>query len=137
MKVALIACSKNKQNQLCKAEEMYDKSTLFKKAKNYVQNQNYDQWFILSAKYGLLRPEEIITPYDKTLNNMNSKEIKQWSEDVFNKLNNYNLHEIDLYAGDKYRKYLIPLLESQNIKCNIPLKGMGIGKQLQFYTQRG
>ncbi|MCK9179211.1 MAG: hypothetical protein M0P93_09430 [Candidatus Cloacimonetes bacterium] len=135
MKIALVSCAKLKQDYPCQAQEMYLPSTLFSKAIKYIKQQNYDKWFILSAKYGLLNPNVLIEPYDLTLNNMKSEEIKKWSQKVFNQLIEYNIIEIDFYAGEKYRKYLIPLLENKSIKYNIPLKGLGIGKQLQFYTK--
>lgn len=136
MNVALISCTKLKQNYKCRADEMYLPSTLFSKAKTYITKQDYDMWFILSAKYGLLLPSEIIDPYDLTLNNMKSKEINEWSNRVYNKLMEYKINQVDFYAGEKYRKYLIPLLEQNNVICNIPLKGLGIGQQLQFYTKQ-
>lgn len=133
MKIALVSCSKNKKEITCIAEEMYSESTLFKKATTYLKTQNYDKWFILSAKYGLLEPDEQIEPYDVTLNNMSSPEIKKWAERVNQQLNQYKIITVDFYAGDRYRKFLIPLLEESGIKCDVPLKGMGIGQQLQYY----
>ena len=135
MKIALISCTKLKQDYSCKAEEMYMKSTLFKKATSYIKQQKYNRWFILSAKYGLLIPDEIIEPYNKTLNNMKAQEIKSWAENVFLELNKYKIKQIDFYVGEKYRKYLIPILIKHNISYSIPLKGLGIGQQLQFYTK--
>ena len=133
IKIALISCTKLKQSYPCEAQEMYLPSQLFKKAINYIKQKNYDKWFILSAKYRLLNPSDLIEPYDLTLNNIKLEKVKKWSEQVFNQLVVYNINEIYFYAGEKYRKYLIPLLEENNITCNIPLKGLGIGQQLQYY----
>jgi len=135
IKIALISCTKLKQTYQCEAQEMYLPSQLFKKASYYIKQQNYNNWFILSAKYGLLNPSDLIESYDLTLNNMKSIEVKKWSQKVFNQLINYDIYEIDFYAGEKYRKYLISLLEQRNIICNIPLKGLGIGQQLKFYKE--
>ncbi|ATF13567.1 hypothetical protein A616_16755 [Brevibacillus brevis X23] len=135
MKIALVSCSKNKRDFTCAAAEMYSESTLFTKATSYIKNQNYERWFILSALHGLLDPALQIEPYDVTLNNMSSSEIKQWASKVMQQLQQYNIDIVDFYAGDKYRKYLVPLLEQEGIASNVPLKGMGIGQQLQFYTQ--
>lgn len=135
MEIALISCTKLKQEFDCTAEEMYLPSNLFSKARQYVEDGEYDAWFILSAKYGLLSPTEIITPYDQTLNNASAKDIKEWSQNVYSKLITYNPTYIDFYAGEKYRKYLIPLLEQKGVMCNVPLKGLGIGQQMQFYNQ--
>ena len=92
IKIALISCTKLKQFYPCEAQEMYLLSQLFKKASYYIKRQNYDKWFILSAKYGLLNPNDIIEPYDLTLNNMKSEDIKKWSQKVFNQLINYNIY---------------------------------------------
>jgi cytoplasmic iron level regulating protein YaaA (DUF328/UPF0246 family) len=135
LRIALISCTKLKQNYPCASSEMYQKSTLFKKASGYINELNYDKWFILSAKYGLVSPNEIIEPYDETLNNMKSTQIKVWSDSVLNELMKNTIEEVDFYAGEKYRKYIIPQLEGKGIKCNVPLKGLGIGQQLGFYTR--
>lgn len=136
MKIALVSCSKNKQEKLCTAEEMYAKSNLFRKASNYVKNSTFDNWFILSAKYGLLRPETLIEPYDLTLNDFGKEELMKWSNGVFNLIMEYPVTEVNFFCGKFYRKYLIPFLEFVDIKCNVPLQGMGIGHQLQFYNNQ-
>ncbi|MEH7744737.1 DUF6884 domain-containing protein [Neobacillus drentensis] len=135
-KYALISCTKLKQEYPCYAKEMYLESQLFKKAVQYISKQNYDDWFILSAKYGLLRKDTLIEPYDITLNNMNSSQRKTWSKDVFAELIKLAPQQFDFYAGKKYREYLIPNLENNGIKCNIPLEGKGIGEQLKFYKDQ-
>ncbi len=62
---------------------------------------------------------------------MNSEERKRWAllviEQLRNKCSLKDDHFIIL-AGYKYRQYLLPSLSSYEI----PLKGMTIGKQLQF-----
>lgn len=118
------------------AKDMYLKSTLFTKATQFIEGQGYDDWFILSAKYGLLRQDDLIEPYDETLNKMGISQRREWACNVIKQLMelNINIEEADFYAGKKYREYLIPMLEEKGIQCTIPLEGKGIGKQLQFYT---
>lgn len=136
MKIALVSCTKLKQDYPCEAQEMYLPSQLFKKARRYIEKKEYDAWFILSAKYGLLKPIDTISPYNITLNNMKKSEIVEWSQNVYNQLRKYKISQIDFYTGDKYRKYLIPLLQINKIIITIPLEGKGIGQQLQFYKQQ-
>jgi len=38
-----------------------------------------------------------------------------------------------LHAGKKYREELIPRLENIGVKCETPLKHLGIGKQKAWY----
>jgi cytoplasmic iron level regulating protein YaaA (DUF328/UPF0246 family) len=135
LKIALVSCTKLKAYNACPAKEMYRKSTLFNKAVKYIEQQDYDNWYVLSAKYGLLKQNHEIEPYDLTLNNMKVSERKTWSDLVLKQLRNLecNLKQIDFYAGSKYREYLIPVLEHEGIICNVPLQRKGIGEQLQFY----
>ncbi|MFE0620054.1 DUF6884 domain-containing protein [Priestia aryabhattai] len=135
MKIALVSCTKVKSTYPCNAREMYQQSTLFKKAVKYIEQNKYDDWFVLSAKYGLLRQHDVIEPYDLTLNNMKVSERKIWSELILKQIENLqlNIKQIDFYAGAKYREYLIPMLELNGIKYNVPLQGKGIGEQLNFY----
>jgi hypothetical protein len=135
MKIALISCTKKKKSYPCKAKEMYKPSTLFKKATAYIELEGYDDWYILSAEYGLLTKEAIISPYDVTLNIMKIENRKIWSSKMFNQLKRLNPTKIDFYAGQKYRQFLIPLLEEQGVICTVPLQGLQIGQQLQFYTK--
>lgn len=113
---------------------MYRESTLFKKVVKFIEQKDFDEWFVLSAKYGLLRQEDEIEPYDLTLNKMRASERKVWSNLVLKQIDNLqlNLKQIDFYTGAKYREYLIPALEQKGINCNVPLQGKGIGEQLQF-----
>jgi hypothetical protein len=136
MKVAVISCTKLKADYPCVTKEMYQKSSLFKKAIKFIEQQDYDDWLVLSAKYGLLRKDYQIEPYDLTLNNMKVLERREWAKLVLKQIENLkmNITHIDFYAGSKYREYLIPVLERKGIICNIPLKGKGIGEQLSFYT---
>lgn len=127
--IALIACSKTKNKKPCCAKELYigDK---FKKSRRYVE-KIHDDWFILSGLYGLVCPDEIIEPYDYTLKSAKKAEKVKWSQGVYSKLKNYidNNYEVYIYAGDDYRKYLLPLLEKDGYKVKVPMEGLSQGHQ--------
>ena len=137
MKIALISCTKSKKNYKCEAEILYSESTLFRKALYYIK-ENYDKWFILSAKYGLLKPTSIIEPYDLTLNKFNNEEIKTWAENVWGSLKKEinNKDKLYFHCGENYRKGLIFYLDKNKIEYEIPLRGISFGKQLQFYNKK-
>ncbi len=111
-------------------------SPLFKKAKEFA-SKNFDQWYILSAKYGLTHPDTIIEPYEKTLNKISRQDRIKWSEDVFEKLKKYTQaeDEITFVAGQRYRQDLMHFLLKRGNKIHVPMEGLGIGKQLQWLTQ--
>ena len=134
MRIILISCVSKKQKQKSKSKDLYI-SPLFKYNMNYAKSLNPDRIFILSAKYGLVDLDTEIEPYDLTLNKMSSDEIKRWSEDVLKHLrevSDLGEDEFIFLAGERYRKYLLP--EIKNYK--IPLKGLGIGKQLKFRKEK-
>jgi hypothetical protein len=64
-----------KQLGIHKAEELYI-SDWFIKAKKYIK-QNYNEWYILSAKHGLIKPNDLIETYNEYLPKMTLEYIKQ------------------------------------------------------------
>ncbi len=133
-KVVLISCVSKKLNYKSKAQDLYV-SSLFKKNLQYAKSLNPDKIFILSAKYGLLRLNEEIEPYDKTLNKMRSNKIKEWANLVLSQLKKLTDTENDEFiflAGNKYRKFLLPHLKHYKI----PMQSLSIGKQLQWLSKR-
>ena len=133
-KIVLISCVSKKLDRKSTAENIYI-SSLFKKNLTYAKSLNPSEIYILSAEHGILKLTDEIEPYDKTLNNMRSNEIKEWSKKVIYELKSLTDLEKDEFtflAGEKYRKFLIP--ELSNVK--IPMKGLKIGKQLQWLTKQ-
>jgi cytoplasmic iron level regulating protein YaaA (DUF328/UPF0246 family) len=128
-RIVLISCVSKKLSSSAKAEDLYI-STLFKLNLKFAKKLKPDSIFILSAKYGLLPLENVIEPYEKTLNNMRSTEIKEWAKMVLSQLKevcSVEDTEFIFLAGEKYRKYLLPHMKN----IQIPLMGLPIGKQLQ------
>lgn len=86
MKIGLIACCSKKEKSKMQAKNFYI-STLFKYSLEHLEKNKCDKIFILSAKYCLLDLDEIIKPYDITLNNMKVKDRKEWANAVLTDLN--------------------------------------------------
>lgn len=66
--VAFISCVKTKRPGAWPAQELYC-STWFKAALGYAAHHS-DPWFILSARYGLLRETQRVESYEETLKGM-------------------------------------------------------------------
>jgi hypothetical protein len=133
-RIVLITCVKKKRDRKCKAEDLYI-SPFFKKNIAYAKSLNPDKIFILSAKYGLLPLDKEIDTYDLTLNSFKKEELKRWADDTLQQLRletNLDKDKFIFLAGDKYRKYLLPKIKNHEI----PFKGLGIGKQLQFLKNK-
>ncbi len=128
-RIVLISCVSQKLPHRAKVRNLYT-STLFKLSLKYAEKLTPDEIFVLSAKHGLLRLEQEIEPYEQTLNNMRSEEMKVWANLVINQIRevcSVEDSEFTFLAGDKYREYLLPHIGNYKL----PLKGLRIGEQLQ------
>jgi len=114
------------------AKDLYI-STLFKGMRRYAES-NADKWFILSAKHGIVRPDEVIEPYECTLKSMTAVERKAWGNTIERELLDLNLipagSNVSILAGKPYRDGVVPFLEQQNCNIEIPMEGMRFGLQL-------
>ena len=134
MRVILISCASKKKDSKDKAKDLYT-SPLFRLNLKYAKSLRPDKIFILSAKYGLMDLEQEIEPYNKTLNLMSSEEIKEWADKIIKQLKeviDLKKDEVIFLAGENYRKYLIPHIHNYKI----PLKGLGIGRQLKYLKEK-
>ena len=133
-KIVLISCASKKLAYKSKAEDLYI-STLFRLSFAYAKKLKPDNIFILSAKYGLLNLNDEIAPYNETLNNKSTSDIKLWAKKVvieLEKLTNLGNDLFIFFAGKKYRKYILPHVNNYEI----PLKGLRIGEQLKFLKEK-
>lgn len=134
--ICLISCVKTKQNKTVAAKDLYT-SALFTKNASYAATIA-DKWFILSAKYGLLDPEDVIDTYNETLSKASVSVKKVWSHNVYLKLlPHLNPGDSIIFlAGENYREYLIPLLGNFPVNVQVPMKGLSIGNQLKWLNSR-
>ena len=127
-KIILVSCVKTKLSHSAKAMFLYT-SPLFRSNLHYATMLKPDKIFILSAKYGLLELQQVIEPYDMTLNKMRESEKKAWAQTVLHDLRLKTDLQNDLFiflAGANYRKYLLPAIRHYEI----PFEGLSFGQQL-------
>lgn len=132
--VALVSCVLLKKAEAAPAESLYI-SPWFVKASAYAQLIS-DRWFILSSLHSLLDPKKVIEPYDSTLYSARKPERAAWASRVAKDLISAvpPKSKIIILAGNTYREELIPLL-SKKFEIEVPMVGLGIGKQLAFLKQ--
>jgi len=73
-KLAVVNCKSLKKDASTKARDMYDKSAQFR-AQKALFEQAYDWWVILSAKHGVVFPDQVIEPYNLSMYN-NAQRLK-------------------------------------------------------------
>lgn len=134
--IYLVSCVSQKASSPCPASDLYT-SDWFCKARAYVQQRlrNGDRWFILSAKYGLMQPDTVAEPYDSTLNHMDQSARRAWGQAVWQQLSNILRpgDDVVFLAGERYRENVAPALASAGYSVQIPMKGLGIGKQKSWF----
>ena len=129
----LVSCVGQKTQMPTKAKDLYV-SDWFKKVRRYVEGTEA-HWYILSAAHGLVDPETVIAPYEKTLNTMGVDERRAWARQVIEQMN-LNLpvcEKIVVFAGSRYREFLLDYLKQRAAKVEIPLEGLRIGEQLSWF----
>ena len=130
--VALVSCVSKKNKSPMPAGELYC-SDLFEKMSAYAK-KNADEWYILSAKYGLLSPDTVIAPYNQTLNNMSSQSRLEWGRKVANDLKQILTpgDHVIILAGEKYREHLVGPIRRMGCDITIPMEGLRFGEQLSW-----
>jgi hypothetical protein len=132
--IYLVSCVGKKLPTPAPAKDLYG-SPWFKKARIYVESRNAD-WFILSAMYGVVHPEQVIESYELTLNRMAKPDRKEWATSVFEQLLPHLSpnRSVTILAGQKYREFLEGWLRNESEKVLVPMEKLGIGQQLKWLT---
>jgi hypothetical protein len=121
----LVSCVSMKRSTPSCAEDLYV-SPWFKAARRHVSRE---PWAILSARHGLLRPDQVIEPYDDTLSGRRSIDRRAWAASVLRTIPPARRYVI--WAGAAYAEHLAPSLNAE-----LPLRGLGIGEQLAWFNAR-
>lgn len=133
----LVACVSGKRDAPTPARELYT-SDWFRKARAYVEATEVP-WFILSAEHGLVQPDTVISPYERTLNSMSARERRDWADRVREQMDAVlpDADEIVLLAGERYRELLMDYLRARSRRLSVPMEGMRIGEQLRWLAAAG
>lgn len=98
MIIAITNCKSMKQDYTCPAGEMYSKSYVFRAQTEFFK-PNYDSYYILSAKFGLITPDYVMDPYNESVmedgqthfktthvGNWSKETKKEWTTKVTNQI---------------------------------------------------
>lgn len=130
--LVLIGCSARKLESPAPARELY-RGDLFRKSVQWAEERGYP-WIVLSALYGVVSPDDVIAPYDVTLNALDTEDRKLWATSAFLQLRRKcGLDRpIIILAGEPYRRHLVPRLRGETtFSITAPLGNLGIGLQRQ------
>jgi hypothetical protein len=130
--VYLVSCVVRKRERECAARDLYI-SDWFRKARRYAEASGRP-WFILSAEHGLVGPDQVIAPYERTLNTMRVAARRAWAKRVAGQLAGAtaDLSRVVFLAGARYREFLAEHLAGRGIEVTVPMEGLRIGEQLSW-----
>ena len=133
VRVGLVGCAKTKRSQPCAARELYA-SDLFRAALRYAELAT-DETYILSARHELVRPDDVVAPYDETLAGKGKRGRLAWGDRVVERLA-ARLSGLRVYvvilAG---RDYQIPVQVAAVIRgwtVETPLVGRFAGERIRW-----
>ena len=108
-------------------------SSLFRETRRFAEASGCP-WYILSAEHGLVAPDQVIAPYERTLNTMGISDRRTWGDRVAAQLAEVvpDLSRVVFLAGERYREFLVPHFDRRGVEMSVPMKGLGIGKQLSW-----
>ena len=130
-RIVLIQCTNSKRDEPAPARNLYDQSYYFRDYRSYAETFG-DEWYILSAKHGLLKPETVIEPYDER--GISEEQAIAIADYLAGRVTANTT--IELLAGMDYTDPLVPELERQTPADVVePHRGLPIGKRRQKAQQ--
>ena len=138
--VILVGCVKSKCSHIAPGQRPLQLNALALAAA-YAEMSGC-QWYILSAKHGLLHPDVEIAPYDLALVDLPVFKRREWSQhvlsDLTRKFHNLQGKVIEVHAGKEYVKYGLEdgLCKSGAALVYRPLAHIGLFRQPAWYREQ-
>jgi hypothetical protein len=134
--VILLGCVQSKLDEPAPAADLFI-SPLFRARRAYAEHSRR-RWFVLSSRYGLVRPDQEVAPYDLPMARRPVGERRDWAEQVTGQLaaelGSLRRTTFEIHAGSAYVEPLEAELTARGATVSAPLRGLGLGKSLAWYT---
>ena len=132
--VVLLGCVKSKAATLQPARALYT-SPLWHRRLSYAERAGLP-WFVLSAKHGVVDPDDVISPYDVSLRAATSAYRAAWGEFVAQQLaTRFSLRGlvVEVHAGDPYVDAVRGPLTRLGAIVEDPVDASSMGETLAWY----
>lgn len=127
--VVLVSCSKSKRNGTHQARDLYEPSPIFRKRRKYALS-NGGHWGVLSARYGYLRPWDIVPNYEMHITARTSIWGAFVLQDLLPDLQEYGAGIVTILAGRWYVDPIIDELTARGYRVNVPFDGLRPGERM-------
>jgi len=137
-RLILVGCVAEKRPVPSPAKDLYI-SPLWKKRRAYAESTGMP-WAILSAEHGLVLPDQVIEPYDRSLRDETLAYRREWSQRtaraVVDLCRRLGVFTVEVHAGAAYLEHgLIGGLNAAGLRVLWPVRGLRIGEQLAWYDE--
>jgi hypothetical protein len=137
--VILIGCVQTRNAVASAASELFA-GPLFEERRRYAAASGLP-WYILSAKFGLLVPDDVIGPYDMDLATQSPGYRKAWGQFVAAQLDArehaLRRRRIEVHASAAYVDSLRAPLAGRGAGLALPVAHLRLGEQLAWYHTCG
>lgn len=134
----LVGCVKGKRAGGASAKDLYT-SDYFAKMRGYAERTG-KPWFILSAKHGLVAPDEWLESDDCHLFNTSRDYRREWGVKVARQLEEavgpLQGLAFDIHAGAAYVEAAAAALSPAGVIMIDQLRGLPIGRRLSWYLRQ-
>ncbi len=134
--VVLVSCGKQKLSVPAPAKDLYV-SERFLEARKFAELYG-KKWFVLSAKHGVVAPEEILDPYDVDLETLPLSDKQAWADRVVSSLSKKGLivgHHLIVLASGAYSTVLHSKLQAANALATYPFNNLPPGAETDILAR--
>jgi hypothetical protein len=133
--VVLVSCGNRKLDAVAAAKDLYI-SDRFRAARKFAELYGA-AWFVISAKHGMVSPDEILSPYDVDLKSLSLRDKRSWAKRVLSKLSSNGLltSQLIVLADDVYSNALRIEFEKVGALVSYPFHHLPIGADLDILTR--
>lgn len=134
-RIALVACSSKKADHAAEAQDLYT-STLFQTSRKWASTFS-DEWYIISARHGLLHPRMVVEPYDQSLRALSADQVREWATGILTALRGVvrDGDVLSILAGNTYTRPLLEKLAHHKVYVHLPLAGRSLGVRMQWLSR--
>jgi hypothetical protein len=131
-RIALVGCGKLKAASARPAVDLYI-GPLFQAARRYALT-SCDDWLILSAKHGIVLPDDVIAPYDLSITSLRLNERTMWGRHAGHEIADRYRGVSVCFIGLAGKPYLDAVTDSLHADIERPLEGLQVGERLRWFS---
>jgi hypothetical protein len=136
--IGLLAASRTQRGVVCPAAEQFDRSPLFRRARDYCQ-RTLDGWFVLCPGRPLLAPQQVIGATPASLDALAAEARQRWAEAIARALRDIAARRSDearfvVLASQRTVDLLARV--APDLRFDYPFGGLRLGERLRWYEER-